>query len=75
MNAKLAQVINKATGGVLAEFLTMTPAEFSVEFGEGFTRLFVVRDVASGKITDSVEIGDADIKMRIIKKNIMLLPN
>ena len=69
---KIVQVINKKTGDVLADFVLspVCPSEFSIEFDEGLACLFVVRDVATGAISDRLTIGNADIKIKIIEKNI-----
>lgn len=63
-------VVDKATGAQLAEFV-LAPcviSEFSVEFGDGLQRLFVIRNAKTRQVFDAVEIGDADIK--IVTKNI-----
>lgn len=63
-------VVDKASGAQLAEFV-LAPgviSEFSVEFGDGLQRLFVVRDAKTRTVIDSVAIGDCPIK--IVTKNI-----
>lgn len=69
---KTVCVIDKANGAVLAK-IAMIPAllalsEFSVEFGDGLQRLFVVRNAKTRTVIDSVAIGDCPIK--IVTKNI-----
>ena len=64
---KTVCVIDKANGAVLAQF-ALIPAllalsEFSVEFGDGLQRLFVIRNAKTRQVFDAVEIGDADIKI------------
>lgn len=63
-------VVDKASGAHLAE-LVLAPgviSEFSVEFGDGLQRLFVVRNAKTRTVIDSVAIGDCPIK--IVTKNI-----
>jgi hypothetical protein len=63
-------VVDKASGAQLAE-LVLAPgviSEFSVEFGDGLQRLFVVRNAKTRTVIDSVAIGDCPIK--IVTKNI-----
>ena len=66
---KEVYVINKASGAVLAVFATIPSllaiSEFCVEFGDGLQRLFVMRNVKTRQVFDSVEIGNADIKIII----------
>ena len=69
---KTVCVIDKANGAVLARF-ALIPAllalsEFSVEFGDGLQRLFVIRNAKTRQVFDSVAIGDCPIK--IVTKNI-----
>ena len=67
---KAVIVVDKASGAQLAEFV-LAPcviSEFSVEFGDGLQRLFVVRDAKTRTVIDSVAIGDCSIK--IATKNI-----
>jgi len=69
---KAVCVIDKANGAVLAQFV-LIPAllalsEFSVEFGDGLQRLFVIRNAKTRTVIDSVAIGDCPIK--IVTKNI-----
>lgn len=64
------QVINKQQGTILAEFV-LNPifhVEFGIEFDDKLCRVFVVRSVQTSRIEDRLEIGDANVKIKIIDK-------
>lgn len=64
------QVINKQKGTILAEFVLnpIVPVEFGIEFDANLCRVFVVRSVQTSQIEDRLEIGDANVKIKIIDK-------
>lgn len=63
---KSVVVLDKTNGTQLAEF-ALAPfinSEFSVEFGDGLQRLFVVRNAKTKQVIDSVAIGDCLIEIK-----------
>lgn len=69
---KAVFVIEKQTGNVLSEFIYLPfcfPV-FSIELSENFERFFVIRNAKTNKVTDKFLIGNKDVKIKIIEKNI-----